>query len=237
MLHQHGFQGPKSIHGSYRRLTSFLAIILPNVKAINRVGPHNEDIISFLVGSLLGDCNAEKLMNGGVRFKFKQSSKHKDYLFFLYKFLLKRGYTNNNLPSLIKQKVGNKIHEAYCFNTYSYSSLLWLYKSFYKDKTKIIPYNIYDLLTPLSLAIWIQDDGTWKNPGIRIATNSFSFQEVELLKFTLEKKFNIQCSIHSFSKSKQYQLYIKKESIVLVRNLVLPFFHESMYYKLGLNKP
>lgn len=210
------------------------------MKATNRIGPHDEDVVSFLVGSLLGDCYGERLMNGGVRFKFKQSIKHKEYLFFLYEALLERGYTNNNLPYLIKQKVGYKVHEAYCFNTYSYSSLLWLYKLFQNHhsgsyKKKVIPHNIYDLLTPLSLAIWIQDDGTWKNPGIRIATNNFSLQEVELLKFTLEKKFNIQCSIHSFTQSKQYQLYIKKESIVLVRSLVLPFFHESMYYKLGLD--
>jgi hypothetical protein len=93
-------------------------------------------------------------MNGGVRFRFKQSIKHKDYLFWLYKFLLERGYTNNTLPSIVKQKLGDKIHEAYRFNTYSYKNLLWLYKLFYNhNKKKIIPLDIYYYLTPLALAI------------------------------------------------------------------------------------
>jgi hypothetical protein len=51
------------------------------------------------------------------------------------------------------------------------------------------------------------DDGNWKKPGVRIATNSFTFEEVELLKLALEKKFNIISSLHK--NKKQYQLYIK----------------------------
>jgi hypothetical protein len=57
-----------------------LAIIIPNIRAKKRIGPHNEDIISVLVGSLLGDAHAERLYNGGVRFKFRQSIIHKDYI-------------------------------------------------------------------------------------------------------------------------------------------------------------
>jgi hypothetical protein len=58
-----------------------LAFIIPNIRAIKRIGPHHEDIISVLVGSLLGDGHGERLSNGGVRFTFKQSDVHKDYLF------------------------------------------------------------------------------------------------------------------------------------------------------------
>lgn len=234
-IHVHGFKGPKFLYGikHFCNITS-LPFILPNFKAKNRIGPHNEEIISLLVGSLLGDCHGERLMNGGVRFKFKQSIKHKEYLFFLYEFLLKRGYTNNTLPNLVKNKLGNKTFEAYYFNTYSFSSLLWLYKSFYKNKSKVIPNNIYDLITPLALAIWIQDDGTWKESSIRITTNNFNLKELEWLVLVLNNKFNLKCSIHHFTQTNQYQIYIKKESLILVRNLTLPFFHKSMYYKLGL---
>jgi hypothetical protein len=76
------------------------------------------------------------------------------------------------------------------------------------------------------------DDGTWKKPGVRIATNSFTLEEVELLKLALETKFNIKSSLHK--NNKNYQLYIKQESIALLKNLILPHMHKSMYYKLGL---
>ena len=33
----------------------------------------------------------------------------------------------------------------------------------------------------------------------------------------------------------KYNIYIKKESLSKLRNLVLPYFHTSMLYKLGLD--
>ena len=95
-----------------------------------------------------------------------------------------------------KKKLGDSFHDCYRFNTYAFSSLLDLYKLFYNsNKKKVIPNNIEELLTPLALAIWIMDDGTFKSPGVRIATNCFTKQEVELLVKALEKKFNIKSSL------------------------------------------
>jgi hypothetical protein len=132
MLHVHGFQGPKlNFNINYAIKQNFnskfqnkLAFILPRFKAKNRIGPHNEEIISILVGSLLGDVYGERILNGGVRFKFKQSIIHKDYLFFLHKKILDLGYTNNISPYFIKQNLNNKIFELYCFNTYSFTSFV-----------------------------------------------------------------------------------------------------------------
>lgn len=211
----------------------FKRTFLVNVKPKSRIGPHNLDVISVLVGSLLGDGHAERLKTGGVKFIFRQQAKHKEYLFYLYEFFNKRGYCTNNLPVLYKQTYGIKVYEAYRFNTYTFSSWMWLYKLFYTNsKVKVIPNNISELLTPLALAIWIMDDGTWKNPGVRIATNCFTKEEVELLKLTLETKFNLKSSLHK--NNGKYQLYIKQESIPLLRELVLSYFVPSMLYKLGL---
>lgn len=150
MLHVHGFQGPKlifTINYIIKRYSSTiknkLAFIFPRFKAKNRIGPHNEEIIYILVGSLLRDIHGERLSNGGVRFRLKQSIIHKDYIFFLYYKLLNLGYTNNILPRLVKQKLNNKIFEAYRFDTYSFTSLLWLFKLFYKNNKKVIPSENY----------------------------------------------------------------------------------------------
>ena len=227
------FLGPKFLYMKFASLKSGLAFILPNFKPASRIGPHNQDVISVLVGSLLGDAHAERLKTGGVKFRFRQQAKHKEYLFYLYEFFNKRGYCTNNLPVLYKQTYGIKVYEAYRFNTYTFSSWMSLYKLFYTNsKVKVIPNNIAELLTPLALAIWIMDDGTWKNPGVRIATNCFTKEEVELLKLTLETKFNLKSSLHK--NNGKHQLYIKQESIPLLRELVLSYFVPSMFYKLGL---
>jgi len=76
------------------------------------------------------------------------------------------------------------------------------------------------------------DDGTWKKPGVRIATNSFTKEEVELLILALETNFNIKSTLHK--NNGKYQLYIKQESIPLLKNLVLPHILPNMLYKLGL---
>ena len=139
-------------------------------------------------------------MNGGVRFIFRQSIRHKDYLFWLYEFFNNRGYTSNNLPIGYTQKSGDNLYIAYRFGTYYYTSFIWLYKLFYNNnKKKVIPKNIADYLTPLALAVWIMDDGTLKKPGVRIATNCFTLEEVELLKLALENKFNLKCSLAPLS--------------------------------------
>jgi hypothetical protein len=52
--------GPKFIYIN-SLLKNNLAFILPNFKASPRIGPYNEDIISLLVGSLLGDDHVERL--------------------------------------------------------------------------------------------------------------------------------------------------------------------------------
>ena len=244
MLHTHGLVkfGPyftfmKSLHHKIK-----LAFILPNYKPKTRIGPHNEDVYSVLVGAILGDCFAngattacgERTLSGGVRFIFKRSVKHQEYLFWLFDFFRTRGYCSNNLPVKVvsSQKFGDKFHDCYRFNTYAFSSLLDLYKLFYNSKKKVIPNNIEELLTPLALAIWIMDDGTFKSPGLIIATNCFTKQEVELLKKALENKFNIKSCLQK--NNVNYQLYIKAESLFLLKKLVLPYVVPSLRYKLGI---
>jgi Cytochrome b/b6/petB/LAGLIDADG DNA endonuclease family len=226
--------GPKFLYiKSSLLLKNNLAFILPNYKVSSRIGPHNEDIISVLVGSLLGDSYGERLKNGGVRFRFRQKAANKDYLFWLYNFFNIRGYCSNNLPVFYIQKYDDKIYKAYRFSTYGFTNLLWLYKLFYTNsKIKVIPLNIIDLLTPLALAIWIMDDGTYKKPGIRIATNCFTKKEVELLKLALNIKFNIKSTLHK--NNNKYQLYIKQESMNILKELILPYVVPSMLYKFGL---
>jgi hypothetical protein len=49
--------------------------------SIEKIGPHNIDIISIIIGSLLGDGHLEKRKQGnGTRIKFEQSSDNVEYI-------------------------------------------------------------------------------------------------------------------------------------------------------------
>lgn len=226
-------------------------------RAINRIGPHNDNVISVLVGLLLGDGYANNRSGEGVRFAIKQSEIHKDYLYFLYNFFFFRGYTSNLEPRLYKRTIKkiDKIYYGYEFNTYTFRSFVWLYELFYKKGKKVVPKNIYELLTPLALAILIADDGCFVKSGVKISVNSFSLDEVNLLVLTLKQKFNLNCTIQivylkatptdviSIDKKKyvalrdkkeKYSIYIKSNSLSTLKKLVTPHMPESMLYKLGL---
>jgi hypothetical protein len=91
-----------------------------------------------------------------------------------------------------------------------------------------------------------EDDGGWAKPGVRIATNSFTYAEIELLVNILKKKFNLDCTIQLLKASPSgtsrrgpwgsgnYSIYIKSSSVPTLREIVLPHMHSSMKYKLGL---
>jgi LAGLIDADG DNA endonuclease family protein len=124
-------------------------------RAINRIGPHNIDVLSVMVGLLLGDGYLNNRTGEGVRMAIKQSIVHKEYLFSLYDFFYNRGYCSSLEPRLYTRRLKGKEtnYYGYEFNTFTFRSLVWLHKLFYSNGKKVIPANIGDLITPLSLAI------------------------------------------------------------------------------------
>jgi ubiquinol-cytochrome c reductase cytochrome b subunit len=66
-------------------------------RAIKRIGPHNIDILSIIIGSLLGDAYAEK--HGlGTRICFQQEDNHSAYLYWLHNTVSNLGYCNEKIP-------------------------------------------------------------------------------------------------------------------------------------------
>jgi hypothetical protein len=161
----------------------------------------------------------------------------------LYEFFLNRGYCYNLQPREYTRTIKgiNKIYYGYEFNTFTFRSFVWIYQLFYRNGKKIVPLNIANYITPLTLAIWISDDGsfipsTGGRGGVRIACNSFTLIEVEYLATILREKFDLDCTIQQncVNTKRILCVYIKKNSITKLENLILPYLHVSMYYKLGL---
>lgn len=207
-----------------------------------RIGPHNIDIISIIIGSVLGETHLEKRQGGlGTRIIFEQSNKNVEYLMWFHNYFSSRGYCNPNKPKLhTRVKKNNKVFYHFRVNSYTFSSFNWIHDMFYKldiesnKFLKIVPLNIEEYLTPLALAIWFMDDGSKLGSGVRIATNNFTLNEVQFLCNILHKKYKLIATVHSGGKDKGFVLYINKKSVPLFISLVKIYMHPSLYYKLGI---
>lgn len=78
----------------------------------------------------------------------------------------------------------------------------------YINGKKCVPYNIDQFLTPLALSIWIMDDGTKVEKGLKFSTNGFTYQECVILTNALYKNFFFKASVQSAGTKNQYILYI-----------------------------
>ena len=117
-------------------------------------------------------------------------------------------------------KATGKVHARVTFQTYSLPCFKELHELFYSLGKKIVPANIGDLLTPLGLAYWICDDGSFhkSRQSVTLCTNSFTLEEVTLLAKTLNDKWDLKCAVH---KSRDgFVIYISSKSLSILQNLL-----------------
>lgn len=207
---------------------------LPKQKSNKRIGPHNYDILSIIFGSLLGDGHAEKHGNG-TRIRFYQEGSHQDYLLWLHALINNLGYATGTLPiTTSRLDIHGKLRYIIRFNTYTYSNLNWIRECWYDTKNvKIIPSSLDLYLSPLALAIWIMDDGGKVSSGLKFCTNSFILSDVQKLSLLLNQKYELSTTVHSAGYPDQYVIYVPKHAIYRLNEIVGPYMHPSMKYKLG----
>ena len=181
-----------------------------------------EDI---LIGYLLSDGCLEPYNNSGVaRLKVGQSLKQKmfaDWLFGVFKNLART------------RPIINAKKQGISFNTLNLKQLYVFYKIFYKDRHKIVPENIEQLLTPLSLAVWFMGDGSVKSKecnGRIFNTHCFNEHEVLKLCQILSRKFSLQTSIRR--QKDGLQIYISAKSARELTKLISPYLLPYFNYKL-----
>lgn len=103
---------------------------------------------------------------------------------------------------------------------------------FYLNGFKVIPYQIFELLTPVALAHWICGDGTFSHGGLLLCTDSFTIPECVHLINILMVKYSLDVTLQMIGKKPR--IYIKAESMPLLRTIVLEHMDSSMLYKLGV---
>ena len=191
-----------------------------------------EYVKEIIVGVLLSDGYIQLSNKGGkgqARLGFKQSFTRLSYALSLF-FTL--AHYCKSFPKLAFHK-GGKFPYIY-FTTRSLACFTELYNIFYSNNVKIVPLDIFNMLTIPGLAHWIMGDGSYvkKGGGIYLQTQSFSVIDNVRLMNVLMIKFNCKCTIHM--QRGLPVIYISRKSVKYLTPLLLPYIVSSIHYKLGL---
>ncbi|TSC91615.1 MAG: homing endonuclease [Parcubacteria group bacterium Licking1014_17] len=188
---------------------------------------------AILIGTMLGDGHLEQ--NGkGVRLKVDHGMAQKEYVLWKYEVF------KNLVPSKPRvitsfHKKENKEYRRLHFSTCSNGIFQEWRDMFYKNRIKIVPDNIQEILIePLSLAVWVMDDGYKRNDcnALRLNTDIFSYQEQQMLVDCLKMNFGIVAAIHK--KGKTFNIYIPERSSQKFCEIIKPYILDSLLYKVSL---
>jgi hypothetical protein len=118
---------------------------------------------------------------------------HNEYLLSLFK-LYELMVTNCSKIIIRKpDKRTGKIYKSIAFKTLSFRYMNEYHDIFYKNKIKIVPKNIHELLTARSLAYCIMyDGGKSKYNKIILQTRAFTKNDILLLQNTLKINFKLK---------------------------------------------
>lgn len=210
-------------HIGYNRVTQMEAkmIALPPLQ------------LSVVVGLILSDgwLSYTGKYSKYVRLGFQQSFDKSEYFWSVYLLL---SHYCTSLPLFRYRKRKCKFNSSLCIQTRSLPCFTELYYLFYINNKKVIPENIYDLLTPVALAHWIQGDGKVASNGLRLCTDSYQISEIVKLMNVLMIKYRINCSLNILVGKPR--IYISAKSMNLLSSIVKPYMSKDMIYKLESGK-
>jgi hypothetical protein len=202
---------------------------------------------ALLIGTILGDGHVQKTQSKTekCRLRISHSLEQKDYVDWKFSQL-------QNLCSSLPKYDEKK--NSYQFYT-DYSADLKLYHDLFYEKNektyrKVIRPLLKNYLTdPISLAVWYCDDGSKRTDcdACRIATHSFSLEEIKILQAILLDNFEIRSHIVKAGRSKKgnYQWYslslsARDGGFHRLRELIFSYVESkipSMMYKLEVRRP
>ena len=127
-----------------------------------------------------------------------------------------------------------KVYTTIAFQTRSIFCLVYWYKLFYLNGVKIVPANIASLMTAVSLAYWIMDDGSITHYGQTVLhTNAFTPTEVKLLQSALFTNFKLRTRVIQKLPDQQLIVIPLKQEVSL-KSIVGPYIHDSIKFKVRM---
>jgi hypothetical protein len=161
---------------------------------------------------------------------FKQSLSRASYVLFVFNILSHYCGSSPRLTSGIR--AGNRFYGLEFF-TRAMSCITELRSLFYPNGVKIIPEDIYNMLTPVALAHMIMGDGSARSHGLTLCTDSYSVPEIVRLMNVLIIRYRLDCALRYHTPT-QPRIFIPQRSRGRLRQIVQPFMCPSMIYKIGM---
>jgi len=187
----------------------------------------------ILIGLILGDGHLTSFVGKSLNssLDMKADNKYLSYLCWMHEKLSGLGVSG------LRPKKGYHQHRFY---TGRRSDIGELRALFYPQGKKIIPNQIGELLTsPLTLAVWYQDDGTLDcrdkyHYNAQFATHCFSYNECILLTEVLAKNFELdvrvcKCMMRGVLR---YRLHVTSKSMERFIQFIKPFIQPCFLYKI-----
>lgn len=193
---------------------------------------------SILIGSLLGDGTL-RLGKGAVNanFKTEHGLVQKNYVIWKYNNFKEWVLTPPKLSYRYRED-GERYEKSWWFRTVRHPKITFFRSLFYNERgIKIVPKNIEKLLDPLSLAVWIMDDGYLSKMGAYdISTYSFKEDEIHILQKALMDRFQI-VGKYFRDRDKGFRIHFRKSETTRISSIISPFVVDCMKYKLPLLTP
>lgn len=190
-----------------------------------------ENIMKPLVGIILSDgsitVNNNSIYKENARFRFKQSMKQIEYVHLVFQIM---GHYCSSYPHYIKGRLNRKDFYGIEIVSRALPCFLNLRDKFYKRGKKIVPHDLFDILTYEGLAHWIMSDGSFvKGGGLYLNTQSFTVLECVLIINVLIIKFDLSTTLQ-MQRNKPI-IYFKVNSVKKLYPNIQNYIIKSMEYK------
>ncbi len=183
---------------------------------------------------ILGDAYLQPTGKRNARLRVEHSGDQKEYIFWKYELL--KNFMQSK-PKLIRRYNPHwkKWYSYYRCQTHSSPILGRLRRRFYRDSRKTVPENIERLLkSPLTLAIWVMDDGyLYKRDGhLFLYLPPYTQEEVERLIMALRHNFGLEAKYKEKKGGREHYLYFDRENtrrlIEIIKPHLIPSFREKL---------
>lgn len=196
-----------------------------NLKYNQAVKPTNFQY-ELLIGTLLGDASLRKT-NTNPNITCSHGIKQKEYCEYKADLLKSLGATvSYHKRNIVDNRTGI-LYEDYTMRLPANPEFTSLFEAFYPNKTKVLPVELLDRYSAVSMAFHFMDDGYKMKNGYALSTNCFSQEALQKFVSFLDIKFGIKATLWKCN-----VVYINKVSKEHFRKLIESYICDCMKYKL-----